>query len=239
MKKLSLLLSLAIVLFAGCKKENPISSTTHKVSIPQVFSFIEDEYFGAIGGEFDSQIERLEGGFVGYAVDTIYGFNVDTIWLTDLTWNGDTLEAGVTKVEIYATNADGVSNSVSSDFVVLEPLSNPYLTDISGFYSRTSPSPIASNVRLEKIIDGIYKVYNPALSANLCWVNSGNFSLLYLKADLTADLEDFDFGSTFSCGNFGGFTVENEVFDPSDNSFCFEITQLAFPGSFTRCMVKN
>jgi hypothetical protein len=245
MKKLSLLFGLALVFLSGCKKEDPIASTVKKVSIPQIVSYLDDSYQGIIGiDDFAPQVLAVDG-FYGYAVDTIYGFNVggnivDTIWFTDFVWNGDTTETDVVSLDLIATNADGVSNVVSSDFVVIGPPAEPYLTDISGSYSRTSPSAASSVVVLERVVDGVYKVFNPAFSGNTCWTNADEFGILLLSADLTADFLDFDFGSTFACGNFGGFTVTKESFDPADNSFCVLITQLAFPDTpTTRCIVKD
>lgn len=39
---------------------------------------MDDQYLGAVGGVFDASIERIDG-IVGYAVDTIYGFDVDGV----------------------------------------------------------------------------------------------------------------------------------------------------------------
>ncbi|MBL0286339.1 MAG: hypothetical protein IPQ19_02740 [Bacteroidetes bacterium] len=60
------------------------------------------------------KLERLDGGFVGYAVDTIYGFNVDgeivdTIWLTDLTGMAIHQKLELQKLNLYATNSKGIS----------------------------------------------------------------------------------------------------------------------------------
>lgn len=233
MKKLSLLFGLAIVLFAGCKKEDPTASVVKRVSIPEVVSFMDDQYLGAVGGVFDASIERIDG-IVGYAVDTIYGFDVDgvtvdTIFFADPAYGGDTTVPGVVSLSLIATNKGGYTGTAVSTFLVLDPPSDPYPDDISGNYVRGG---IVVSV-VEKVVDGVYLMYGPIFSTNLAWLDT--YCIVYHSESEGLDMVDQDPGFP----GFGTFQFTNESFDPQDFTICADMFRIEDGLALSRCATRE
>ena len=233
MKKLSLLFSLAIILFSGCKKENPTASTVKKVSIPEVVSFMDDQYLGAVGGVFDASIERIDG-LVGYAVDTVYGFDVngvtvDTLFFTDPTYSGDTTVPGVVTLNLVATNKGGYTGTAVSTFLVLDPPSDPYPDDISGNYIRNG---VVVTV-IEKVVDGVYLMYNPIFSTNLAWLDT--YCIVYHSESNGLDMVDQDPGFP----GFGTFTFANEDYDAQTKTICADMNRIEDGLALSRCVTHE
>lgn len=233
MKKLSLLFSLAIILFSGCKKENPTASTVKKVSIPEIVSFMDDQYLGAVGGVFDASIERIDG-LVGYAVDTVYGFDVngvtvDTLFFTDPTYSGDTTVPGVVTLNLVATNKGGYTGTAVSTFLVLDPPSDPYPDDISGNYIRNG---VVVTV-IEKVVDGVYLMYNPIFSTNLAWLDT--YCIVYHSESNGLDMVDQDPGFP----GFGTFTFANEDYDAQTKTICADMNRIEDGLALSRCVTHE
>ncbi len=224
MKKL-LIIGLVSVLFGSCKKEDPIkSSVIEPVSLPEVTVYMDNQYIALPGDPFDSQIIRVDG-YVGYAVDTVYGFEVngeivDTIFFTDPVWNGDTTAGeGVVFLDLNATNTAGISASGSSIFVMVNPPTDPYLEDISGVYDRTEFKEVEGVptlfyvedgegvVEIVKVADGAYLVYNPIFSINTQWLDT--YCICYHSISKGLDFID----QPIAFPGFGKFTYDLETYD--------------------------
>lgn len=235
MKKLSLLLGLTIILFSGCKKENPVSSTSELVSIPTVVSFMEESYLAILGtDEVASQVVPVDG-FYGYAVDTVYGFNVggqivDTIWFPEVNWNGDTTQTGIAKVELIATNSKGITGIASSKFVIVLPPTDPYPTDISGGYIRNG----VTVTYVEKVVDGVYILYNPIFSTNLAWLDTYCIVIHSVSGGI-------DFVDQVEPGfpGFGTFVFANEFYDENTQTICADMERLEDGLALSRCVTHE
>ncbi|MBP7255783.1 MAG: hypothetical protein KBA13_01805 [Chitinophagales bacterium] len=235
MKKLSLLFGLAVLLFSGCKKENPISSTSELVSVPKVVSFLDDSYLAILGTDDVAPQVMPVDGFYGYAVDSIYGFNVggqivDTIWFSDVSWNGDTTTTGIAKVELIATNSKGISGIASSKFVIVLPPTDPYPNDISGNYIRGGL--VVTTV--EKIVDGVYVLYNPIFSTNLAWLDT-----YCIVIHSVADGIDFVDQVEPGFPGFGTFTYANEFYDENTLTICADMTRIEDGLALSRCVTRE
>lgn len=230
MKKILLMFTLATFMLAGCKKENPVASTVKRVSIPEVTVLMEEQYIGALGGDFNNAIERIDG-IVGYAVDTVYGFdvdgiNVDTLFFTDPSWGGDTLLPGIVSLDLIATNAAGYSAVGSSQFLVLDPPTDPYPEDISGNY--VNGGGVLVTV-VEKVVDGVYLLYNPIFSTNLAWLDT--YCIVYHSESTGLDFVDQATGFP----GFGTFTYSNESYDAATKTICADMYRIEDGLALSRC----
>ncbi|MBX7224629.1 MAG: hypothetical protein K1X55_01235 [Chitinophagales bacterium] len=236
MKKITFVVLAMVALFSGCKKEDPTASTVRQVSVPLIVNLMEDQYLGAVGGAFDAQIERIDG-VVGYAVDTVFGFDVDgvtvdTIWFTDPEWAGDTLIPGTVSLKLVAVNKGGYAGSASSTFLVLDPPSDPYETDISGEYYRNGVA--VSTVT--QVVPGVYLLDNPIFSTNLAWKNL--VSIMYHSQSGGLDITDTD-GTQTAAGNFGTWEFSNESYDDATLTICADGYRLEDALALSRCGTKQ
>lgn len=149
LNKLTWLVLVAGVLFAGCKKETTDGvSKTVKVSYPEITLNGQELVILGVGANYTDAGAKLKDDISGQVSD-----------IQPTTSNVNTANPGLYQVNFTAANANGFETSVTR-LVAVTSVNNP--VDYSGTYLRAATGEKAF---VTKVAPGVYKVVNPGGAA--------------------------------------------------------------------------